>query len=345
MLEQEKIKITGDGSVTFFNADFKEHYHSLEGAREEAVAKYIVPSELKRRFKDGGDDSTDYSNHSNLIFQRGKPVGDTLDASIKFGKPVGDTLDASVKLGKPVCDTLDASIKFGKPVGYEQDVTDVSILDICFGLGYNTLLAGDEAAKWRGSISVTALEIDRDVVGDASRSIDEKWRAVLADLYKDSLYSSDYLNVEMIWGDARMSCSDLIADERQFDLIYHDPFSTQRNAQLWTVDFFKKLYLLLKPDGLLLTYSTALPVLVGFLEAGFCIGKSEQVGEQRGGTVVAKCADMIKYPYSDDEMLDITESAKAIPYRDLSQKGINGEILRERNEKVVIRRQNDYMTK
>ena len=270
-----KSKITGDGSVTFFNSDFKEHYHSLEGAREEALAKYIVPSELERRLANAA----------------------------------------------------------------------VSVLDVCFGLGYNTLLAAEEAAKWRGSISVTALEIDKAVVGDASQSIDSKWQVILSELYKHSLYSSDYLNIEMIWGDARLSCSELIADHRQYDLIYHDPFSTQRNAQLWTVDFFKKLYLLLKTDGVVLTYSTALPVLVGFLEAGFFIGKSEQVGEQRIGTVAAKSENMIKYPYSDDEMLAITESAKSVPYRDLSQCGENNEILRERNEKVVIGRQNDYVTK
>ena len=266
MQELDKTKITGDGSVTFFNTEFKEHYHSLEGAREEAMAKYIVPSE--------------------------------------FGERLGNGV--------------------------------VSILDVCFGLGYNTLLAADEAVEYSGKINVTALEIDKAVVGDACECVDSGWQGILSELYKNSLYSNDNIDIEMIWGDARNSCTELIKSSAQYDLIYHDPFSTQRNAQLWTVDFFKKLYQLLKSDGVVLTYSTAIPVLAGLIEAGFYIGKTEQVGNQRVGTVAAKSADMIKYPYSDSEMVAITGSKKSIPYRDLAQKGTNSEILKERNEKIVF---------
>ncbi len=50
---------------------------------------------------------------------------------------------------------------------------------------------------------------------------------------------------------------------------------------------------------------------------------------------MAKSADMIRSPYSDSEMVAITESAKSIPYRDSSQCGGNSEILKERNEKIV----------
>ena len=265
MSELDKTKITGDGSVTFFSSEFKEHYHSLEGAREEAFAKYIVPSELDERLGNGA----------------------------------------------------------------------VFILDVCFGLGYNTLLAADEAVNRNSKISVTALEIDKSVVGDASRNVDSAWRNILAGLYHDSLYNADCFDIEMLWGDARQRCGNLIASGAQYDLIYHDPFSTQRNAQLWTVDFFKKLYQLLKSDGVVLTYSTAIPVLVGFVEAGFYIGRSEPVGEQRVGLVAAKSKSRIKHPYSDSEMDDITESVKSIPYRDASQCGENNEILKERNNKVI----------
>ncbi len=262
----EKTKVTGDGSVTFFNSEFKEHYHSLEGAREEALAKYIVPSGFEKRFKGGV----------------------------------------------------------------------VSVLDVCFGLGYNTLLAVEEAVKHKKKINVTALEIDKGVVGDAAKSVDSEWNEILTSIYDTASYLNKNVNIDMMWGDARKSCGELIGSGAQYDIIYHDPFSTQRNAQLWTVDFFKKLYQLLKQDGVVLTYSTAIPVLVGFIEAGFYIGKTEPVGNQRVGTLAAKSSDMIKCPYSKDELSGIKKLPKAVPYRDLSQKGTNSEILKERNERIVF---------
>ncbi len=269
----EQNKITGDGSVTFFNSEFKEHYHSIDGAREEALAKYITPSKIKQRLAGGV----------------------------------------------------------------------VSILDICFGLGYNTLLAAEESFICDGRLSVTALEIDKNVVDKASKCIGDtnnhfEWRKILSSIYNDSSYVDGCVDINMIWGDARVSCVELIAVGMQYDLIYHDPFSTQRNSQLWSVDFFKKLYKLLNYDGVVLTYSMAIPVIVGLIEAGFFIGKSISVGSQRSGTVAAKRIDALQNPYSEDEIKAFIALPKAIPYRDVSSEGSNSEILKERNDRIITQR-------
>lgn len=266
----ENTKITADGSVTFFNVDFKEHYHSLDGARDEALAKYIFPSEFEKRFGNGS----------------------------------------------------------------------VSVLDICFGLGYNTLLAVEETVRFNGKLNVIALEIDKIVVDEAAKSIDDSenqlnWKKILSDIYHDSVYADQFCDIKMLWGDARKNCTFLIEEEQKFDLIYHDPFSTQRNAELWTVDFFRKLYTLLNDDGLILTYSTSLPVIIGFINAGFYVGRSKKVGVQRVGLVIAKNRDILCNPYSKNEINDMKILPKAIPYSDLSQNSTNNEILKNRNEKVI----------
>ncbi|MBN2685934.1 MAG: hypothetical protein JXR40_11695 [Pontiellaceae bacterium] len=49
------------------------------------------------------------------------------------------------------------------------------------------------------------------------------------------------------WGDARYTSTKLEANA--YDLIFLDAFSTQRNSELWTVYFFKKLRRLMKPDA------------------------------------------------------------------------------------------------
>ena len=52
LIHKEK-KITNDGSFTFFNHAVKECYHSPVGAQQEAMVKYIKPSEFARRCKSG----------------------------------------------------------------------------------------------------------------------------------------------------------------------------------------------------------------------------------------------------------------------------------------------------
>ncbi len=42
----KKIVKTKDGSMTVFNSELKEHYHSISGALEEAKEKYINPLEI-----------------------------------------------------------------------------------------------------------------------------------------------------------------------------------------------------------------------------------------------------------------------------------------------------------
>ena len=48
--------ITKDGSITYYNDKFKEYYHSLSGAREEACEKYAKPAIkfiMENKLKDG----------------------------------------------------------------------------------------------------------------------------------------------------------------------------------------------------------------------------------------------------------------------------------------------------
>jgi len=97
-----KIITTDDGSITFWNEDYKEHYHTPAGARLEAMEKYIVPSQLRERLSRG----------------------------------------------------------------------DVHLLDVCFGLGYNSLCALNRTRSDASStLSITALEMDRRVVGAAAKNI------------------------------------------------------------------------------------------------------------------------------------------------------------------------------
>jgi uncharacterized protein len=253
---------TADGSVTYWNPDYKEHYHSPVGARTEALEKYIGPSRLRERLRRGP--------------QR--------------------------------------------------------LLDICFGLGYNSLCACELARG--GELEVVALEIDRRAVGQAAQEIEAgqgaafDWQIVLDDLYRDARSSGDGFRIEIRWGDARHTVRGL--GERAFDVVFLDAFSTQRNSELWTLDFFRAVRRMMKPDAVLATYCAALPVRGGLMQAGFHVGESIPVGRKRGGTIAAMRADDIEHPISDRELETIRATSRGIPYRDPCGSWSNSKILRQR---------------
>ncbi|MEN8254116.1 MAG: TIGR01212 family radical SAM protein [Verrucomicrobiota bacterium] len=271
---------TSDGSTTFWNPEYKEHYHTPAGARLEAEEKYIVPGRLKERLAKG----------------------------------------------------------------------DVQLLDVCFGLGYNSLCALNQTRlKASSTLSITALEMDRRVVGAASQNIQTlesdtlDWKKTLKELHGNQASSIQHqASINILWGDARYTITKL--EPNAFDLVFLDAFSTQRNSELWTVDFFRKLKAVMKPDAVLLTYCAAIPVRAGLLEAGFFVGETDPVGRQRGGTIAAMRKEDIEIPLPDHEIKLIRETTRGLPYRDPHGVWTNKEILRDRQERIVQLKADDQLT-
>ncbi len=227
----------------------------------------------------------------------------------------------------------------------------VQLLDVCFGLGYNSLSAmnlaggtaasltpGDETVTPTG-LSITGLEMDRRVVGAAAKNIQTletdsfDWKQALQDLHADHSCLAPNASCLLHWGDARHTITKL--PPSTFDLVFLDAFSTQRNSELWTVDFLTKLRRVMKPDAVLVTYCAAIPVRSGMLEAGFFVGETAPVGRQRGGTIAAMRPEDIEIPLPDHEMQMIRETTRGLPYRDPFGVWTNKETLRDRQERIL----------
>ncbi len=257
---------TADGSITFWNAECKEHYHSRSGARLEAEQKYCHPGGLGRRLAKG----------------------------------------------------------------------PVRILDICFGLGYNSLAACERAMKTGGALEIIGLEVDRRVVAAAADSIVEaevsfNWNGCLRQLCDEGYWHEGDCSIRLVWGDARHTVRHL---RGSFDLIWLDAFSTQRNAELWTLDFFNNLVPLMAKDGALLTYCAAIPVRAALLNVGFHVGETEPVGRERGGTIASLNPDRIQLSLPERDHF-LIQTVRGIPYRDPDGTRTNREILRAREEEII----------
>ncbi len=71
----------------------------------------------------------------------------------------------------------------------------------------------------------------------------------------------------------------------KFNAIYQDAFSPKKNPTLWTTQWFEELRLHSADDCILSTYSAAMPVRKGLLNAGWRVFKRDGYGEKRSTTL------------------------------------------------------------
>ncbi|MEI7850827.1 MAG: TIGR01212 family radical SAM protein [Kiritimatiellales bacterium] len=230
---------------------------------------------------------------------------------------------------------LEAQKKFVEPSGLSLKLktSNLKLLDVCFGLGNNTLAAFCAKAGAKHRLDVTALEMDKRVVRAASEFFQTletdpvDWKKTLKELLKSNQSAIGNHQSKILWGDARWLIQGL--EDEQFDIVFHDPFSSQHCPELWTVEFFQQLYRVIKPDGVLLTYSSSLPVRGAMHEAGFLIGETHPGYQMGNGTIAAKRQKDIEFPVHLNP-----DTKRSIPYRDPHLCATSKSILRQRQEAI-----------
>lgn len=202
----------------------------------------------------------------------------------------------------------------------------VTLLDVCYGLGYNTAAALEViwAAQPDCHVELFALELDATVpLAAIAPPLLEGWSAEVQESLKaiaqHHRYNGDRLQATLLLSDARQTIQTLVNAHIQADAVFFDPFSPRRCPQLWTVEFFAQVARCLAPTGLLATYSRSASVRAAMQAAGLQIGTLplSQPGEPHEwsqGTIGAFVADHLQ-PLSQLELEHLNTRA-AIPYRD-----------------------------
>lgn len=148
----------------------------------------------------------------------------------------------------------------------------LTILDICYGLGYNTLatLYYIQKEQLPTKIKIISPEFDRGLIVSLSSFEYPKefapFKNIIDTISRDFYYEDEQISIEILLGDARETLPQL---QEQFDIVYQDPFSPAHNPLLWTREYFATIGSLVKEDAILTTYSTAAAVRMGLDESGF----------------------------------------------------------------------------
>ena len=235
----------------------------------------------------------------------------------------------------------EAEVRYIEPCSIKQLAVTQSVirlLDICYGLGYNSAAALE--AIWSVNpecrVELIALEISADVPRQAiAHNLLAQWQSpvpqLLTELGNKSLVREKFLTAELILGDARQTISRVIERGWQANAIFLDPFSPRKCPQLWTVEFIALVARCLVPKGKLATYSCSAAVRTALLTANLRITSITGAGRKSPGTLAAFEYKSLPLLTQREEEHLLTRAA--IPYRDRN--------LNLLPEQIVCRRQQE----
>lgn len=216
------------------------------------------------------------------------------------------------------------------------------LLDVCYGLGYNTAAALETvwAVNPECQVELYGLELDATVPQAAiAPPLLDGWSLIVQTVLQQMALAyacrMPYLTATLLLGDARQTIQTLCLSGFQADAIFFDPFSPRRCPQLWTIEFFTLVARCLAPGGKLATYSRSAAVRSAMRSAGFCIGTlppdaDHLPHEWSQGTVGSFDAQTL-YPLSQMEQEHLQTRA-AVPYRDLTLKDAAPTILERHHQ-------------
>ena len=168
----------------------------------------------------------------------------------------------------------------------KADKDTIYVLDICFGLGYNTLATVYYFKKYRPDMKlfIYSPELDGNLI---KRLCDFEYpkefsKEIINKLVKKQLYSKNGVHVELFLGDALEYIKKF---DGFFDIVYQDAFSPEKNPLLWTNEYFSLIAKASKDDAILTSYSTSFQTRYNLYQNGFYIYDS--INEHTRDSLVA----------------------------------------------------------
>lgn len=193
---------------------------------------------------------------------------------------------------------------------HKQNIKHLKILDICFGIGYNTFATIYYILKNNLNISleIYSPELDSELIKSLS-NFDfpkefEPIKHIINSISKNLYYEDKTIKIEVKIANAR----EYIKTLKDIDIIYQDAFSSEVNKELWSVEYFKDIYNLSKKDALITTYSISSNVRLSMYEAGFYIYEINPTGKRKQ-TIALKNKNNTNYKFIDMELKKIRNSS------------------------------------
>jgi tRNA U34 5-methylaminomethyl-2-thiouridine-forming methyltransferase MnmC len=172
--------------------------------------------------------------------------------------------------------------KFVKPCRIAElaKTGKIRILDVCFGVGYNSAAAIDAALESNPNceIEIIGLENDQKIL-DEIKNLNPAFKYY--DIIKGDK-SDPKIKLKILLGDARETIKQV---KDKVDAVFFDPFSPKVCPELWTKEFFADIKRVMTPGAILTTYSCARIVRDNMKANGFIVKDGPILGRRGPATI------------------------------------------------------------
>ncbi len=154
---------------------------------------------------------------------------------------------------------------------------DLKIFEVGFGTGLNALLTLQQAMHLKQQVSYYAIDpfpLEREIALtlEYPARIDPSLLSLYCLLHEVEWEKEENLNQFFTIHKARRSLLEFKTEEK-FHLIYFDAFAPSAQSELWTEAVFRKMFDILLPNGVLVTYCSKGDVRRAMVSAGFFVEK------------------------------------------------------------------------
>ncbi|MBT3168564.1 MAG: hypothetical protein HN952_05345 [Candidatus Cloacimonetes bacterium] len=161
------------------------------------------------------------------------------------------------------------------------------ILDFCFGLGYNSFVATIN----HKNLQIIGLENDLNILTaiseiEAPKKLQKSFYTFAKIAEKQTITDDNNNQISLRIGDAKNTVA--LLNSNHFDRVFFDPFSPQKQPEMWTVEIFTEIFRIMKKGAKLSTYSCAKIVRKNMEIAGFSIIDGPKIGRKSPATIATK---------------------------------------------------------
>ncbi len=243
--------VTADGSITFFNEEFGEHYHSKTGAREEALEKHVRPA-IEYLKEAGRLDNIEYIKILDFCFGLGYN-------SYVFIEEIKKLLP-NIKI---------------KVVGLENDIEIIEEGKKIFKDFFDKYVYPDD------NVEVELL------IGDAAKEVKKLSSSLNAEIKTPEEEFEEIIENHKNSG-FKFSNETSAEKQEKFTICFFDAFSPGKCPHLWTEEIFKDVFSIMKNKSILTTYSCARKPRTNMEKAGFIVKDGPCVGRWAPSTNAIK---------------------------------------------------------
>lgn len=322
MYEEINFVKTDDNSVGLYSNSVNDIFHSKTGALKEAYDKFVLPLlETKIECKRILDICYGIGYNSKAAlkeFYKNNIIIDALEYDKSF-----------VNISPFILDGIDDDeLKLfivSEIFNSSRNIADIrEYLDILYKLNLN---------KFLSPFTTNLKELLHNLSYSCNGSTQNN--AFLHNIYynyisnnmNNNLEPNKYNNckINFYYGDARKT---ILQSNNQYDAVFLDAFSSQKDPTLWTIDFLSLVKSKMNFNSLLLSYSKATPYRSALLELGFYVGKIF-IDNIDMGTIASLNEKNIKNPLTKYDF-DLIKTRSGITFKDDTLSLSGDEILKLR---------------